>query len=79
MLYNPVAVALAIDALTHDGPGELSRLDLASLCPLFVAEGLDLSDLLLTEEALVIAGANLVFYGQKQFLEPPLRSYAAAT
>ena len=79
MLYNPVAVALAIDALTHEGPGELSRLDLTTICAPFVAEGLDLTDLLLTEEALIIAAANLLFYEPKQLLEPPLKSYATAS
>lgn len=79
VLYNPVAAALAIDALTHEGPGELSRLDLATICTSFVAEGLDVTDLLLTEEALVIAAANLVFYEPKQLLEPVLRSYATTT
>jgi hypothetical protein len=45
VLYNPFAFALAKDALTHEGPGELSRIDVVSECQKIVADGLGFPDL----------------------------------
>jgi hypothetical protein len=49
MLYNPIAYALAVDALTNPGPGQVSRLDLASICPNYVSPGLNVTDVVVTE------------------------------
>jgi hypothetical protein len=49
LLYNPLAFALAMDALQHGGPGVLSRIDVAEACSQIVAPGLDLNDFLSTE------------------------------
>lgn len=49
MLYNPLSFALAVDALTHPGPGSLSRINLASICSQSVTAGLTAQDVVLTE------------------------------
>ncbi len=49
MLYNPLSFALAVDALTHPGPGELSRIDLTTVCAEIAAPGLNANDLVLTQ------------------------------
>ena len=76
VLFNPVAVALALDALQHDGPGELSRVDLKSVCGKYVADGLVFEDALLTEGLIPLAGYYLITYLPKNFTEPTIRDYA---
>jgi hypothetical protein len=49
MLYNPLSYALAVDALTHSGPGQVSRLNLATICAELVTPGLTANDIVLTE------------------------------
>jgi hypothetical protein len=49
VLYNPLAFALAVDALTNPGPGQLSRIDLASVCAQISTSGLTVGDLVATE------------------------------
>jgi len=50
VLYNPLAFALAKDALTHNRPGNLSRIDVVSEFQKIVADGLGLPDLLASEK-----------------------------
>ncbi|KAF5637952.1 lipase B [Fusarium sp. NRRL 52700] len=76
MLMNPLSFALAKDALTHDGPGQISRLDLGTVCASSLAPGLGLEDLLITENAIVIAGISLVTYSPKVKQEPAIKEYA---
>ncbi|KAH8698311.1 hypothetical protein BGW36DRAFT_426023 [Talaromyces proteolyticus] len=76
MLYNPLSWALAIDAITHDGPGDISRLDLDKVCSTFLADGLDLEDLLGTEGLLLLALINLLTYGSWTGTEPSIMAYA---
>ncbi|RGP78875.1 hypothetical protein FLONG3_3074 [Fusarium longipes] len=76
MLANPLTFALAKDAITHEGPGKLSRLDLADVCNRSLAPGLGLEDLLVTENSLTIAVLGLVLYLPKQVEEPKLKQYA---
>ncbi|RHZ71044.1 hypothetical protein CDV55_108365 [Aspergillus turcosus] len=76
VLYNPLAWALAVDALTHDGPGDPSRLDLDVVCGRLLPPQLDLEDLLGTEGLLLIAVAELVTYTPKTSREPAIASYA---
>jgi hypothetical protein len=49
MLYNPLAFALAVDALTHTGPGSLSRIDLNSVCAQALPPALGVDDVISTE------------------------------
>lgn len=75
VLYNPVAWALARDALSHDGPGQVSRLgDLGSLCASYLAQGLGNENILLTEDVVVFSVMNLLRYPNKVTKEPPIKS-----
>ena len=78
MLGNPLTVALVEDALTHDGPGDLSRLELDEVCGSYQAPGLELGDLLVTESVLAVAAFGLALYLPKAVVEPRLKEYAAA-
>ncbi|KAF2674346.1 alpha/beta-hydrolase [Microthyrium microscopicum] len=78
VLYNPLAFALAKDALTNGGPGRTSRLSsLNTVCDEVVAPGLNLANVLTTEEAISTAGISVLIYPFKVFVEPPIMSYAA--
>lgn len=79
MLANPLTFALIKDALTHEGPGKTSRLDLAEVCEPYLAPGLELGEFLLTENALLIAGLALGFYLPKGLKEPEIMSYATTS
>lgn len=76
VLYNSVAVALAVDALTHDGPADINRLDLGTLCQEVAANGLSLTDVLATEGTIPIALINILEYSGKTTTEPAIMSYA---
>lgn len=76
-MYNSLAFALAKDALTNGGPGQLSRIDTAATCALDVAPGLDTSDVLTTETSLLIAGVSVLTFPQRAQKEPAIMSYAA--
>lgn len=77
MLVNPLAYALFVDALTHDGPGDLSRIDLDEVCDQVVPPGLDLDDFLGTEVAATGLGTvNSMMYGNHSNVELPLKMYA---
>jgi len=78
MLYNPLSFALAVDALTHPGPGSLSRINLASICPQSVTAGLTAQDVVLTEETIVVAAVAIALYEPKVVTEPPIQPYAAS-
>lgn len=73
-LANPIGYALLVDALTHDGPGQLSRIDLGSVCKNLVSPGLGLGDFLATQNNLLIAGTQLVLYPYSTTIEPAIRS-----
>jgi hypothetical protein len=49
VLYDDLAYNLAIDALTHPGPGQPSRLNLERICNSAASPGLSVSDILATE------------------------------
>ncbi|KAH7355694.1 lipase B precursor [Pyrenochaeta sp. MPI-SDFR-AT-0127] len=76
VLFHPLTYALIVDALNNDGPGSLSRIDVASVCSSYAAPGLDLDDVIATSGLIPVAGVLLLSYPQKLFTEPPLRSYA---
>ena len=73
-LYNSLGFYLMVDALTHDGPGEVQRLDLSSVCSYYLTPGLDLGDFLVTENTLLIAGVSILTYPDPVTAEPPIRS-----
>lgn len=74
VLYNPVTYALVVDALTHAGPGQFSRVQ--SACADVVAPGLSLEDVIETEALIPLAVYNIFSYLPRALSEPPLMSYA---
>lgn len=78
ILYHPLAYALAVDALTHDGPGEISRIDLATICDEVASPGLSVADVLATEGNIPVAVAAVALYEPKVVTEPPNMAYAAS-
>jgi hypothetical protein len=76
MLSNPISYALAVDALTHPGPGDFSRID-ASLCADLAAPGLNSADVLATEVVIDIVILNIIVYPMKVTAEPAVTAYAS--
>lgn len=79
MLASSLAYALAVDALTHSGPGLVSRINTAEVCQMPFAPGLGLEDILATENILVIAGAALLLYPTRMTTEPAISAYAKSS
>ncbi|KAJ5166631.1 lipase [Penicillium canariense] len=77
VLYNPLAWALALDAIAHDGPGSVSRVDLKRVCAQVLAPQLGLGDVLGTEGLLLVAVAELLAYQPRNTGEPAIEGYAA--
>ncbi|KAK3701819.1 hypothetical protein LTR37_015241 [Vermiconidia calcicola] len=71
-LYNPLGFTLAIDALSHAGPGRPNRLDLDAVCAPFLTPGLDVTDFLLTENLILIAALTILTYPDPVLNEPPI-------
>lgn len=76
VLYNPLAYALALDALINDGPGRVDRLDLTVVCNQLVAPGLTPADVAATEGLIPLALLNILIYPNKVLDEPAVRTYA---
>lgn len=75
MLYNSLAFALLRDAMTHEGPGKLERID-KRVCADPAAGKLDQVEISATEGVLVDAGKNVLMYKDKVRSEPPIMAYA---
>ncbi|KAI7178263.1 hypothetical protein KC316_g9512 [Hortaea werneckii] len=76
VLYNGLGYALAIDALTHPGPGRVERVDAAAECAKFAADGLSLADVLATHALIPLAVGNTLVFEPKVAREPEIRGYA---
>jgi hypothetical protein len=76
VLYNPLAWAVAIDAITHDGPADLARVDMENVCQQVLPQELGLSDLFGTEGLVLIAVAEALIYQPHVLREPPIKKYA---
>ncbi|RDW73212.1 alpha hydrolase-12 [Coleophoma cylindrospora] len=78
VLYNALAFALAKDALTHPGPGLLSRIDVGAQCQKAAADGLSVIDILATEATIPLALLGIVAYpaNKKVLVEPAIKAYA---
>lgn len=76
VLYHPLTYALALDALTNDGPGDINRIDLDTVCNQLVAPGLSSEDVLATEGLIPLAAINFLLYPDKVINEPAIRQYA---
>jgi hypothetical protein len=77
VLYNPLAWALAIDAITHNGPASISRVDLKRVCGMALAPELDLQDVFGTEGLMLIAAAEVASYRPRAAREPAIAGYAS--
>ncbi|KAJ6123711.1 hypothetical protein N7471_011028 [Penicillium samsonianum] len=76
MLANPLAYALFVDALVHDGPGKLERIGLDAVCGESLAPGLDVEDFLGMEAVSNVVGVlDVLLYGYNGSGEPALRDY----
>lgn len=79
MLLNPLVYALFLDALEHEGPGRIERVNLG-VCRDLLAPGLGVSDFLGTEAVSDVLGPIqvLLYKGDKdgQGREPVLKEYA---
>ncbi|GKZ31822.1 hypothetical protein AbraIFM66950_000712 [Aspergillus brasiliensis] len=78
VLYNPLAWALTVDALTHDGPGKPSRVNVTTVCEQSIPPQLGLDDLLGTEGLLLVSLSETLRYRPKTFAEPDIIGYAAS-
>jgi hypothetical protein len=77
MLVSPVARALLVDALKHDGPGRIDRIDWDIACDQLLASGLTLEDLLGTEATTILYGVlTTTKYRQIGYVKPPLKENA---
>ncbi|KAB8356384.1 hypothetical protein FH972_023967 [Carpinus fangiana] len=76
-LYNSLGYALLIDAVTHEGPADISRLDLEEVCSHVVTPGLGLADVLVTEGIIPVAALLILNATQAGTLqEPAIKPYA---
>jgi hypothetical protein len=62
----------------HGGPGRLDRIDLPTVSMQPMALGLTLLDVDMALALIPVAGANIVKFLPKRFIEPALPAYAAA-
>lgn len=76
MGYNSLLFSLLIDAVTHDGPGQPSRLNLPVVCALPAAPGLSVANVLAFEGAVVTALEFTEANTDVTTTEPPIKSYA---
>ena len=76
VLYNPATWALIVDAMTHEGPADRSRVDLETVCGQVAADGLSVADVLATQALLGEAFVQILTYPDKVVEEPVVREYA---
>ncbi|KAK5124607.1 hypothetical protein LTR85_001320 [Meristemomyces frigidus] len=76
VLYNALGYALAVDAIQHGGPGQLSRVNATYQCAQFATPGLSLADIFATEALIPIAAFDILAFEPKVASEPPIMPYA---
>ncbi|PYH78877.1 alpha/beta-hydrolase [Aspergillus uvarum CBS 121591] len=76
VLYSSLAWALIVDALQHDGLGDLARLNLTDVCGQWLPPQLGMEDVKSTEGLLLIAVAEVLKYKPKISQEPDIADYA---
>ena len=79
VMYHPLAYALAVDALTNGGPGNLNRINTQQVCSTSITDGLGVENVIQTEASLLFAAVNIVTFPGRSFKEPALMPYAATT
>lgn len=76
--YDPVAYALAIDALTHDGPADPGRIDRATCLQEF-PPGVDPQQGALGYSTVYANAVSRFATGERAYREPALRCYVTDT
>lgn len=76
ILLNPLTWALIEDALTNDGPDEISRLNLGTVCNEVLAPWLTGADLIATLGLIPQILSDILLYEPKVSSEPAIMSYA---
>lgn len=76
VLQNALAFTLAKDALTLDGFGYLSRIDVASGYQKIIMSGVSVADVLATKAIVVELVLGALTYQTKLFTEPAIASCA---
>ncbi|HEX8122832.1 MAG TPA: hypothetical protein VF549_16385 [Solirubrobacteraceae bacterium] len=77
--YDPVGWALALDALTHDGPADPARLDPAAICAQPFMPGVDPAAFPANWGRYLAAVGEGSRQAEQVGAEPPLKCYAAGT
>jgi hypothetical protein len=76
--YDPVAWALAVDAITHDGPADPARIA-ASVCTQLLMPGVNPATFATDEASFAAAVATAVAAAPQIPAEPPLACYVTAS
>jgi hypothetical protein len=79
MLYNPLTFTLAMDAITNGGSGQVSRLNLQTVCGQALAPGLTAADKSTTDATITEAAENILTFegpGKAVTTEPVIKAYA---
>lgn len=76
LMANPLVAALAMDTLTHAGPGNPSRLDLKEVCKNVIPPELTVADFIATAGLIVNCGLRIFALQPKVFMELRLKDYA---
>jgi hypothetical protein len=77
--YDPVGWALALDALTHDGPADAARLDPTAICAQPFMPGVDPAAFPANWGRYLAAVGEGSRQAEQVGAEPPLKCYAAGT
>ncbi|KAL2807961.1 alpha/beta-hydrolase [Aspergillus granulosus] len=76
VMYNPLAWALAEDAMKNGGPGRYDRIDMNKVCMHTKAPGLSLLDAASTQALTASALKHILLFMPKPWREPELPLYA---
>lgn len=77
IMFSNLAYELAADALLHDGPGQVWRLNLDDVCSVIATKGLESEDIIHTMGTVLVAGLTLARSCQPtaSHLSSPMRKY----
>lgn len=75
IMFSNLAYELAVDALLHDGPGQVPRLNLDDVCSVVATKGLTSEDIIHTTGTVLVAGFNIGSQLPTNG-EPPIKPYA---
>ncbi|CUM67344.1 uncharacterized protein PRCAT00005037001 [Priceomyces carsonii] len=76
VMLNPITYALIVDVITHDGTGQLDRIDVEEGCSKALTDGLTLEDFTATQLMLLSCLTSILTYDDRIMEEPKLKNYA---